>query len=448
MRQTLWMIPHSWFEGPLLLVWLVFSLLWLGWHYWRKGIQESLSHLPFLIIGGLVVGFLLPRLSIYGINPADPQGDLIKVGLAIRGYGLFLLTAILAGIGITLYRGNRIGISSDRIVSLALWMILSGLAGARLFYLIQKRDEYFGEGPWWMQVLKALDPTQGGLVVFGSLVGGSLAAIIYLRWQRMPVLQVLDLIAPGMALGLAIGRVGCLMNGCCFGGVAETEGLPAIQFPPGSPPYMQQLFEGELLGLKTIPNPQSVAEPIAESAAESAAELKNFQRLVKSVVSGSVADRLGFRAGDHVSVYPPDELRLRFFLSSQKRDLLTEQTGSVVYLVSDRQEVIELPLSELPIRSLATHPTQIYSAVDAFLLALFLWFYWFVRKGVGEVFGWMLLLHGISRFLLELIRRDELGVWGTSLTISQWISLGLLLIGLVWVGIVRSQAGWGSPSDR
>lgn len=436
MRQTLWIIPQSWFEGPLLLAWLIFSIVWLGWHFWRRGSQESLSHLPFLIIGGLVVGWLLPRLSIYGIDPANPQGDLIKVGLAIRGYGLFLLTAILAGIGITVYRGNRIGISSERIFSLALWMILAGLAGARLFYLIQKRSEYFGEGPWWGQVLKALDPTQGGLVVFGSLIGGSLAAMLYLRWQRMPVLQVLDLIAPGMALGLAIGRVGCLMNGCCFGGVAQTEGLPTLQFPPGSPPYMQQLIEGELLGLQTVPNP------------EPAGELEDFQRLVKHVIPGSVADRLGFRAGDRVSVYSPDELRLRFFLSEQNRQRWAGQADLAVYLVSDREGVLELPLAELPARSLATHPTQVYSAVDAFLLALFLWFFWYVRKGVGEVFGWMLLLHGISRFLLELIRQDELGIWGTPLTISQWISLGLLLIGIVWVGLVRSQAtGIASPTD-
>jgi len=430
MRQTLLIIPQSWFEGPLLLTWIVFSVIWLSLSYWRKGTGEALGNLPFLIIGGLIIGFLLPRLSIYGINPADPQGNLIRVGLAIRGYGVFLLSAIVAGIGVTVYRGRRVGISSEQIFALALWMILAGLAGARLFYLIQKREEYFGHGEWREQILKALDPTQGGLVVFGSLIGGSIAAVLYLRWKQLPVLQVLDLIAPGMALGLAIGRIGCLMNGCCFGGVADIQGLPTIQFPAASPPYMQQLIEGNLIGLKSV--------PIAADAKSS----DDFHRQVTSVISGSIADQLGIAAPDRISIYPPDELKLRFYLSNTDRVVSAFPEELVVYVISDRTGMMEIPISQLPLRSLATHPTQIYSAVDAFLLSLFLWFYWYLRRGVGEVFGWMLMLHGISRFLLEIIRQDELGVWGTPLTISQWISLGLLLVGIVWVGVIRSQAGF------
>lgn len=424
MRQTLFVIPQTWFEGPLLWAWLFFSVFWLGWLWLQKPRSEAKSGAMFLLIGALVIWLVLPQLSVYGVDPNNPNGELIKIGLAVRGYGVFLLMAIVTGVGITVYRGNRIGIASDKIISLAFWMIVFGLLGARLFYLIQKREEFFSEGSLFQQLARALDPTQGGLVVFGSLFGGSLAALVYLKMNRMPVLRTLDLIAPGMALGLAIGRVGCLMNGCCYGGVAEIDRLPTLQFPAGSAPYMQQLIEGDLVGIRTIANLEDLGEKDA------------YRYIVTVVETGSIGDQLGIVPNDRLTIFPPDELKIRFFLTGDRSAADSEE---VVYLASDRQGLLELPLSRLPRQSLATHPTQVYSSVDAFLLSIFLWFYWNLRKIEGEVFGLMLLLHGASRFLLEMIRQDELGIWGTPLTISQWISLFLIVGGIVWIGTLRSK---------
>jgi phosphatidylglycerol:prolipoprotein diacylglycerol transferase len=95
-----------------------------------------------------------------------------------------------------------------------------------------------------------------------------------------------------------------------------------------------------------------------------------------------------------------------------------------------------IPVSELPDRSRKTHPTQIYSAINAALLFAFLWFYYPWRRSDGEVFALMLVLYSVGRFLLEIVRRDEAGQFGTVLTISQWISVIVLTIGLgllLWV---------------
>ena len=101
--------------------------------------------------------------------------------------------------------------------------------------------------------------------------------------------------------------------------------------------------------------------------------------------------------------------------------------GRLPYLVAD-----------LPERSLNIHPTQIYSSINAGLLFLVLWFYWTIRRFEGEVFGLMLVLYSIGRFLMELIRQDELGQFGTQLTISQWVSILTILVGFAIIAHVRS----------
>jgi hypothetical protein len=133
------------------------------------------------------------------------------------------------------------------VFTLAFWAFVPGILGARAFYVIEYWDE-FQRGPdtFWA----ILNLTQGGLVVYGSVIGGiaGLAAFIY-RY-KMPPLATLDLVVPSFVLGMAIGRIGCLLNGCCYGGVCD---LPwAVTFPAGSPAHRHQVEHGEtfLQGLK------------------------------------------------------------------------------------------------------------------------------------------------------------------------------------------------------
>ncbi len=421
MRQTLFFIPHWIFQGPLLIAWLIIGVLVLAYLYFRHGnSQETWSFLPVFAVVAIVIQFVLPLLEVDGVNPDDPAGELTKQGLAIRGYGMFLVLAIAAGVAITLQRCGKIGLSVDQIIGLGFWMMVAGIAGARLFYVIQKSDEFFVNGADLGQVLLAVvDMTKGGLVVYGSLIGAMVAGFVYLKLNRLPLAATADLIAPGMVLGLAIGRIGCLMNGCCYGGVCDAP-LFSVTFPAGSAPYMKQLSDGELIGIsaKANPNPESRYPLVAET-----------------IERGSIADLLGLKAGDEFEVQSPHDRYIRFQKSNPGRPLNGKDLVGMVDC--QRLGLLTFPVNELPHRSLSTHPTQIYSAINAGLLSLVLWFYWTIRKYDGEVFALMLILYSIGRFLMELIREDELGQFGTELTISQWVSIAMIILGFSILAIAR-----------
>ena len=290
MRQTLFYIPHWIFEGPLLIAWLVVGLAVIAYLFAKHGnSNETWSFLPVFGIVALALYLLPPHLEVGGVNPADPAGPEIVRGVAVRGYGMFLLLGIVSGVAITLMRCRRVGVSADDIIGLGFWMMICGIAGARLFYVIQKRDEFFKEAPLHETILDMVNMTKGGLVVYGSLIGGTLAALIYLKIHKLPVLKIADLMAPGMVLGLAIGRLGCLMNGCCYGGVCDAP-LPNVAFPPGSAPYMQQLSQGDLLGIK---------------GTASADDESDYALKIDSVLPDSIAADLNLEAGDEVTVLLP-----------------------------------------------------------------------------------------------------------------------------------------------
>ena len=102
---------------------------------------------------------------------------------------------------------------------------------------------------------------------------------------------------------------------------------------------------------------------------------------------------------------------------------------------------IKLNGDDLPDRSRPVHPTQIYSSINAFLIFLVLWFFYPFRRHAGEVLALMLILYPIGRFLLEVIRTDEAGQFGTTLTISQWVSVVAIGLGVSLWAYIR----WRTP---
>ena len=392
-----------------MIVWLLLCSTWLAVVFVRdrKNLKsEFLATLPIMIFGSLAVMFLLPNLAKPEINPTDPLGDPINRGLAIRGYGVLMMFAVLSGMGIVLYRCRKIGYPTEHIFRLAIWMVVCGMIGARLFFVLQNHDHFFQEGDNLVDIAKRVfDMVSGGLVVYGSMIGALLAAgFVVWKW-KLPVWQTADLIAPGMALGLAIGRVGCLLNGCCWGGVCDVP-LPSIEFPPGSPPYMQQFYSGELLGIET--------EPVANDP--------DSYRVTK--LGDGIGKELGLTVGETISVAMLAADRVRYLVGTPKAK------EASIPVTGDRIGEVSVPFDKLRQMSRGVHPTQLYSSLNAFILCLFLWFYWHMRRNDGEVMGLMLILYPISRFVLELIRNDESGQFGTELTISQWVSLLTILFGI------------------
>jgi phosphatidylglycerol:prolipoprotein diacylglycerol transferase len=124
-------------------------------------------------------------------------------------------------------------------------VFLWGIVGARLFYVIEYREQFFPPGRSLLASLPAvLNIPAGGLVVFGSLPTAAFAAWRFAKRRGLSLLALADCIAPGLLVGLAIGRVGCFLNGCCYGGPCA---LPwAVRFPPDSPPWLEQAAQGLL----------------------------------------------------------------------------------------------------------------------------------------------------------------------------------------------------------
>jgi len=112
------------------------------------------------------------------------------------------------------------------IVDLGIVILLSSIAGSRLFYVLDHLEAYRGN---FLDVLKVWE---GGLTFYGGLIAGVIFGIGFLKVKKLPVREAIDVIAPQIALGIAIARVGCFLNGCCFG--IET-GFPwACRFPADS----------------------------------------------------------------------------------------------------------------------------------------------------------------------------------------------------------------------
>jgi phosphatidylglycerol:prolipoprotein diacylglycerol transferase len=419
MLQTLFYIPHWFLDGPLVIGWLVFGLAFVAWQLFREGNStEVWSFVPVFLLVAAAIHFFIPNVEVMGIDPANPEGPAIVKGLAVRGYGVMLLTAIVAGTVLAMLRSDKIGVTKDQLLQLGFWMMICGIAGARLFYVIQKSDQFFADGVTVAALLKIVNMTQGGLVVYGSLIGGTIAGLLFMRINKMPIWKTADIIAPGMVLGLAIGRIGCLMNGCCYGGVCSDE-YPAVTFPPGSPPYMRQLAEGDLLGIS------GTFDKDSENL---------FPVTVESVTEGSFAEQNGVKPGDQLQIGLSDGDYLRFKKANPGND------GGMTFAVvnSSDGKRVSVPLDALPKRSARTHPTQIYSAINAILLCAVLWFFWSVKKHDGQVFALMLILYAIARFLMEIVRQDERGLFGTNFTISQWVSMGMVVIGFALFAAVMN----------
>jgi len=167
----------------------------------------------------------------------------LKIGsLTIHWYGIMVLVGVVVGWVTTVHRARRHGFDPDHVTELVPWIVIGGLAGARLFFVILFWKEYFADAPLW----EIFMINHGGLVFYGGVIGGVIAGLTLVRKRRLPVWQTADLVVPGVAIGYALGRIGCFLNGCCFGRPCD---LPwAVRFPDwhasgGLPVHPVQLYE-------------------------------------------------------------------------------------------------------------------------------------------------------------------------------------------------------------
>jgi phosphatidylglycerol---prolipoprotein diacylglyceryl transferase len=146
--------------------------------------------------------------------------------LTVTWYGVMVALGFLAGLWTASRRAPRDGIAPEKILDLGPWLILGSIAGARLLYVVTFWQEEFAGRPVWEMVAV----WHGGLVYYGGLIGAIAASLLYMRMRGLPTWKMADSVAPSIALGHVFGRIGCLMNGCCFGHACS---MPwAIVFPP------------------------------------------------------------------------------------------------------------------------------------------------------------------------------------------------------------------------
>jgi phosphatidylglycerol:prolipoprotein diacylglycerol transferase len=164
---------------------------------------------------------------------------------AIHWYGILVAAGFLAGLWTASRRALHAGIQPASVMDLGTWLIVGGMVGGRLWYVVAYWAQDFAGRPW----TEVLMIRQGGLVYYGGFLGALLGGLAFALWKRLPFWSMADVFAPSVALGHAFGRMGCLMTGCCYG---EACSWPwAVRFPAdhasgGTPVHPTQLYEATL----------------------------------------------------------------------------------------------------------------------------------------------------------------------------------------------------------
>ncbi len=346
-RQVLLRIPirGDWSLGPLgdvpgfgfgivLLAWCLFGAFSL-----RRLLKSEGGFTSELkVAAGYWTAFAVGIVLIPSIVP--PQ----ITHLPVFGYGAMLVAGVLA-CGWTAARRAPLASADPTFArEIAVWIVLSGVVGARLFHLVQYRERVFAGCESVADYVKAsVNLPDGGLVLYGGIILATITYFVMCRMNKVDPLKFGDAMIPAVFVGIAFGRLGCFLNGCCYGNACS---LPwAVQFPKDSVPWNALVQRGFLM---------------------------------------------------------PDALQ-----------------------------------------TMSLHPTQIYSSINGVVLAAIMIAYYRYRKGDGSVIALAMMLYPISRISLEILRNDELGQLGTGLTISQLVSLGVLL-----AGMLLSWWSWTRPSSQ
>jgi phosphatidylglycerol:prolipoprotein diacylglycerol transferase len=130
-------------------------------------------------------------------------GIILMIAFAVAVYRVYRAATRMAGVP-----GSP---DPMDVLDVSVWMILAGVVGARALFVAIDWSQYRGQPATWLAIW------QGGISFHGALIGGLLAMFLYTWRRRISVLKLADLIAPSAMIGYAIGRLGCLFNGCCYG---------------------------------------------------------------------------------------------------------------------------------------------------------------------------------------------------------------------------------------
>jgi phosphatidylglycerol:prolipoprotein diacylglycerol transferase len=345
------------------------------------------------------------------------QQVLFHIGpVPIYGFGMMLFITFAACYWLVGRRAEKEGIAARHAQDLAIWLFVGGLIGARLVFVIVEEPRMLWP-PW-----NFFKIWEGGLVFYGSAFGGLVAFFVayvfIIRKYGLSILQLGDIVAPCIALGLSLGRIGCLLNGCCWGHVACPDCFQ-VHFPLSAPPRFA-LVEA---GLQT-------------TAGFALDDRDRTGRTISAVETGSPAALVGgLQPGDVIVGADGAPIRQYADLFNHFRAEWPRGKADLQLTVQRGDDTIVLPA--FAPRTLGLHPTQLYETISTALIFLLLLAYEPFRKRYGEVLVILMLCYSIHRFINESLRNDtappieSLFGWHVTLTLSQWISIVVFAGGLV-----------------
>ncbi|MHC4800364.1 MAG: prolipoprotein diacylglyceryl transferase, partial [Planctomycetota bacterium] len=164
--------------------------------------------------------------------------------LPIRGYGLMLMIGFLGGTWWAARRAERVKCDPDLVINLGFLALITSVIGARIFHVVHYWENFAGRG-----IGAVIDLTAGGLEFYGGFIGAFGAIILFLLIKKVSLRLYFDIMAPSIMFGMGMARIGCFLNGCCWGGPCTAELPWAVRFPYASPVAYRQ-WEDRLI---TVP---------------------------------------------------------------------------------------------------------------------------------------------------------------------------------------------------
>lgn len=359
------------------------------------------------------------------------------INYPIPSYGVMMMFGFLAGIILATRRATKSGANPDVVLNCGFIALFGGIAGARAMYVIHYWSEKFANRASVGETLFAIiNVTEGGLEFYGGFLGAVLGTIVYLALWKHSLRWYLDIMAPSAMVGLAFGRLGCFLNGCCWGGVCD---LPwAVEFPYGSPPHISQWHNLD-------PN-VSVPGELVYTMSSGHTMLFNRDHLRATPEQIAAAEQAEAEAQARVADLTAQVQTGEGDAAALKRELeVAERDARIAAMrygdIRAQMEKYGLTFEQLREmwrheHSRAVHPAQLYAALAAALLALLLDRLYWVRRRDGQVLLLLLAIQPPTRFILEIIRTDNPRDT-FAMTISQALALGMTVVAIIGLFLLR-----------